>query len=217
MYALQACQSVQFLGCICAPLHKHELVLHYWWEPGSAVWIAKKVSGQTEWWLCFIVCLCLAPRRFDEGVRCVIFWILGASAVALRFKRGFDELLPHQESVLGQSSRWWIAFTSCHLMWPLLSKSMRGHLHDLFVMRLQFLWCQQSPCRFDVIAAIVDVDADWGQKGLADCGVQETTDCFWLGDFGCYVLIEWWVRYQIVSVILIPAHSHWCLSLLSFL
>lgn len=65
-------------------------------------------------------------------------------------------------------------------MWSLLSKFTRGHLHDLFVMRLRFLWCQQSQCRFDVIAAIGDVDADWGQKGLADCGVEETTDFDWV-------------------------------------
>lgn len=193
MYVLQACQSVHILGCICAALHKHELVLHYWWDPGSAVWIAKKVSGQTECWLWLIICPCLAPRFFSEGVRCVIFRTPGASAVALCLKRTHDEWLPHRESVLGQSDRWWIAFTSCHLLWPLLSKSTRGHLHDLFVMRLQFLWCQQSRCRFDVIAAILAVDADWGQKGLADCGVQETTDWFWLGDFACHVLIEWWV------------------------
>lgn len=168
--------------------------------------------------MALVYCLPVShPEILQRGVRCVILWILGASAVALCFKRIFDEWRPHQESVLGQSNRWWIAFTSCHLMWPLLPKSMRGHLHDLFVMRLQFLWCQQSPCRFDVIAAIVDVDADWGRKGLADCGVQETTDWFWLDDFGCSVLIECWGRYQIVSVILIPAHSHWCLSLLSFL
>lgn len=38
-----------------------------------------------------------------------------------------------------------------------------------------------KPCRFDVIAAIVAVDADWGQKGLAVCGVEKTTDYFLIG------------------------------------
>lgn len=123
------------------------------------------------------------PEILQWGCQMHYFLDPGCFSCSSVLEATFDEWLPHQESVLGHSNCWWIAFTSCHLMWSLLSRSMRGHLHDLFVMRLQFLWCQQSPCGFDVIAAIVDVDADWGQKGLADCGVEETTDYFWLGDF----------------------------------